>query len=100
MEVQDDLRSLRTGFDHAGELALLLRDETLLDEVVEIEHALPMRHSDQYDRNRANLARLHEVQRLEDFIERAVATRKRDERLRTQQKVHLAQGEVMKAERQ
>ncbi len=84
---------------HAREQSpVLCTDEALLHEIVEVDRAAPELAADQHDGDTRHLAGLHQGEHLEQFVERAVAAWEGDQRPRTQQKVHLAQGEIAEAE--
>ena len=65
---------------------------------IEIDRPPPIFLADQDDRNWLDFSGLHQGQNLEQFVERAIATRECDQRLGPEEKVQLAQCEIMKAE--
>ena len=60
--------------------------------------ATPIIFAHQYNRNWLHFSGLNECQYLEQFVECAVAARKRDQRLGAEQEMQFAHGKIVKAE--
>jgi hypothetical protein len=84
----------------AEDAAVRGADHGLRTQEVEVDRASPPVLPDQHDRDRLDLARLHQRQRLEQLVERAEAAGEGDHRAGTQQEVEFPQCEVAKAQRQ
>src|SRR5580658_3960232 len=98
--IQDAAPNLIRRLGEPEQLAILGVDDAFVGEKFEVDGATPIRFADQHDRNRLDLARLHQGQDLEQLVHRAETARKGYQRLRAQQKVHLAQSKVVKAKTQ
>src|SRR5215470_1608948 len=98
--MQDATPNLVRGFGEPEKLAILHVDYTLVDQEPDVEGATPILFADQHDRDRLDLASLHQGQDFEQLVQRPKATRECDERLRAQQQMHLAQGKVVKSKTQ
>ena len=87
-------------FDGAHEAPIGRVDVAFGNQIVEVDRAPPVLFADEHDGNRLHLVRLDQVQRFEQLIERPESAGEGDQRPCTQQKVHLAQGKVVEAQRQ
>jgi hypothetical protein len=87
-------------FGIAENRAVRVADHALGTQEVEVDRPTPPGFADQHDRDRPDLARLHQRQRLEQLVEGAEAAGEGDQRAGAQQKVELPQGEVAKPQRQ
>src|SRR3546814_10074867 len=64
---------------------ILRRDDAFLDHRLEIDDPPPPGFAEQQNRDRIDLPRLDQGQRLEQFVHRAEAAREADQRLRSEE---------------
>src|SRR2546430_2436453 len=92
------LPDLLCRFGKPEELSILRIYDAFIDQKVHVQHLTPVALTHQYYGKRLDRARLHQHESFEQFVESAVAAWKGDQGLGAEQKMKLAQREIMEPE--
>ena len=82
----------------AEQIEIIIVDHAFVRKELEVEDSFPIILAEDDDRDFLHPSGLTQRENLKQFIERAVAAGKDDERLRAQQEVKLPHGEVIELE--
>jgi hypothetical protein len=98
MPVQDTVPDFLRRLGKPEQIPILRIDDTFIDQEIHVDRPTPIGLTHQHDRDWLDFAGLYQSQNLEQFVERAIASRERDQRLGPQEEMQLAQRKIMKAE--
>ena len=96
--VQDTVPDVLRCLGKPEQIPILRIDGAFIDKEIHVDRPTPIGLAYQHDGDWLDFAGLHQSQNLEQFVERAIASRERNQCLGSEEKMQLAQCEIMKAE--